>query len=59
MKSENVKLLNESAIRIESHQKIIVANPQGIKQQYIGDKDSFLAIQHYTNGLMDEIILNL
>jgi hypothetical protein len=56
MKSENILLLNETSISPESHQKIILSNPHNIPIQYIGDKNSFLTIQHYTNGLMDNIL---
>ena len=38
------------------HQKIIFPTPDNIPIQYIGDKNSFLTIQHYTNGLMDKIL---
>jgi hypothetical protein len=56
MKSENILLLNETSISIQSHQKIIISNPDKIQIPYIGDKNSFLTIQHYTNGLMDNIL---
>jgi len=56
MKSENILLLNDTSISVESHQKILFPNPDNIPIQYIGDKNSFLTIQHYTNGLMDKIL---
>ena len=59
VKLENIQLLNDTAISIESPQRPSIMNPLGIPIPYIGDKDSFLAIQHYTDGLMDEIILSL
>ena len=59
MKSENILLLNETSISIESHQKLILGNPHNLPTPYIGDKNSFLSIQHYTNGLMDKILLDL
>ena len=59
MKSENILLLNETSISPESHQKIIFSNPHNIPIQYIGDKNSFLTIQHYTNGLMNKILQDI
>jgi len=59
MKSENILLLNDTSISIESHQKLILGNPHNLPIPYIGDKNSFLSIQHYTNGLMDKILLDL
>jgi len=56
MKSENILLLNDTSISVESHQKILLSNPHNIPIPYIGDKNSFLTIQHYTNGLMDNIL---
>ena len=56
MKSENILLLNETSISPESHQKTIFPNPNNIPIPYIGNKNSFLTIQHYTNGLMNNIL---
>jgi len=55
----NIKLLHTSYICMESKWKQIVQNNYNIKIPQIELKDSHLAIQHYQNGHMMEILLNL
>lgn len=59
MHEMEIPLLHDSAISIESKWNIIVSNPHGLKVPAIEEKDSHLAAQHYQNGHMAEILLEL
>jgi len=54
-----IRLLHEAAICFESKWNVIIYNPHGLKMPCIEEKDSHLAIQHYQNGHMAEIMLEL
>lgn len=59
MHENGIQLLHDSSIHLESKWNIALANPYGAKIPEIGEKDSHLAIQHYQNGHMVEIMLEL
>lgn len=56
---EGILLLHDSRIMFESKFKKLIADYDGIGTPYIGHKDSHLAIQHYMNGHMDELMEKL
>lgn len=51
-----IKLWHDSRILFESPYKRIIDDPGGLGSPFIGDKNSFLAIQHYCNGYMKKIL---
>lgn len=59
MKQHNILLLNDTSICFETNDRPLIGNTLGIPTPYIGDKDSFLSIQHYSNGLMKKILIDL
>ena len=59
MHENDINLLHDSSIHMESKWNIAMANPYGVKIPEIGEKDSHLAIQHYQNGHMVDIMLEL
>jgi hypothetical protein len=59
MKKNNIQLLNDTSICFETNERPLIGNTLGIPTPYIGDKDSFLSIQHYSNGLMHKILVDL
>lgn len=59
MSENGIKLLHDSSIYIESKWNQIIMNPYELKMPSIEEKDSHLAIQHYQNGHMAEIMLKL
>jgi hypothetical protein len=59
MRENGIRLLHDSSIHMESKWNPIIANPNGLKMPGIEENDSHLAIQHYQNGHMAEIMLEL
>ena len=59
MHENDIPLLHDSSIYMESKWNPIIANPNDLKMPCIGEKDSHLAIQHYQNGHMVDIMLEL
>ena len=54
-----IKLFHDSRILFESPYKRAIRDPQKIGCPSIGDKNSFLAVQHYCNGHMVELMNKL
>ena len=54
-----IKLFHDSRILFESPYKRTIRDPQKIGCPSIGDKNSFLAVQHYCNGHMVELMNKL
>lgn len=54
-----IKLWHDSRILFESPYKRTIADPNNLGSPFIGNKNSFLAIQHYCNGHMQEILSKL
>ena len=52
----NIKLFHDSRLLFSSPYKQIINNPGNDPINFIGNKDSFLAVQHYCHGHMQEII---
>lgn len=59
MQENGIRLLHDSSIHMESKWNLHLGNEFGVKIPEIGEKDSHLAIQHYQNGHMAEIMLEL
>jgi len=59
MQENGISLLHDSSIHMESKWNAVIANPDDSKIPCIEEKDSHMAIQHYQNGHMAEIILEL
>lgn len=59
MCENGINLLHDSSIYMESKWVQIIVNPYELKMPNIEEKDSHLAIQHYQNGHMAEIMLQL
>ena len=59
MHENGVPFLHDSSIHMESKWNVIIMNQHGTKIPEISEKDSHLAIQHYQNGHMVEIMLEL
>jgi hypothetical protein len=59
MKSNRILLLNDTSICFETNKNSLTVNTIGVPIPYIGDKNSFLSIQHYSNGLMHKILVDL
>lgn len=51
-----IKLWHDSRILFESPYKRTISDPHNLGTPFIGDKDSFLCVQHYCNGHMREIL---
>jgi hypothetical protein len=56
---KGIKLWHDSRILFESPYRKIISDPYNLGTPFIGDKDSFLAVQHYFNGHMREILDNI
>lgn len=54
-----IKLFHDSRLLFESPYKRTIRDPQKIGCPSIGDKNSFLAVQHYCNGHMVELMNKL
>jgi hypothetical protein len=54
-----IKLFHDSRLLFESPYKRTIRDPQKIGCPSIGDKNSFLAVQHYCNGHMIELMNKL
>jgi hypothetical protein len=54
-----IKLFHDSRLLFESPYKRAIRDPQKIGCPSIGDKNSFLAVQHYCNGHMVELMNKL
>jgi len=48
-----INLWHDSRIIFDSKYKTIMS---GVGQPFVGDKDSFMTVQHYCNGHMQEIM---
>jgi hypothetical protein len=59
MKKLKIPLLHDNRICLESPFTTSIINPHNITVPYIGDRDSHLAIQHYLNGYMYNVINDL
>ena len=59
MVENDILLLHDSRIMFESKFKRLIADIDEVGTPYIGHKDSHLAIQHYMNGHMDELMKKL
>ena len=59
MRSNRILLLNDTSICFETNENSLIGNTIGVPTPYIGDKNSFLSIQHYSNGLMSKILVDL
>jgi hypothetical protein len=58
---EGIRLWHDSRFLFESPYKLIIDNSENLPNPFVGDPNSFLAVQHYCNGHMKEImeLLNL
>lgn len=59
LRKNGIKLWHDSRILFESPYKRTMNDPLNLGIPFIGDKDSFLAVQHYCNGHMQEIMNKL
>lgn len=59
MWENGIELLHDSRILFESKYKELTYNPNNIPLPDISDPNSFLAIQHYMNGHMEEAMISL
>lgn len=53
--NRGIKLWHDSRLLFESPWNRTIADPHNLGSPFIGDKDSFLAVQHYCNGYMYEL----
>ena len=54
-----INLWHDNRIMFESKYKVIIADPLNRGVPFVGDKDSFMTVQHYCNGHMFEIMKTL
>tara|TARA_R110001606_G_scaffold364925_2_gene519539 strand:+ start:68 stop:805 length:738 start_codon:yes stop_codon:yes gene_type:complete len=59
LRANGINLFHDSRLLFESKYKTIMVHHNGNNNPHIGDKDSFLAVQHFCNGHMQEIINEL
>jgi hypothetical protein len=59
MWENNIPIVHDSRILFESKYKQLVVDLENVGIPHIGDADSFLAIQHYMNGHMEEAMVTL
>ena len=51
-----INLWHDSRILFESKYHPVMADPHGVGRPFVGDRDSFMTVQHYCNGHMREIM---
>lgn len=59
LRKNNIDFFHDSRLLFESKYKTIMRHPYGTVNPHIGDKDSFLAVQHFCQDHMQEIINEL
>ena len=59
LRRNGIYLFHDSRFLFESKYKTIMRRYNEIPNPHIGDKDSFLTVQHFCNGHMQEIIKEL